>query len=65
MPIQASLQTDVGAVKSEIFPVLGLTDSLPGVFSEEWFGSGPYLEKRSPIDGSFLATDCAGDPRGL
>jgi aldehyde dehydrogenase (NAD+) len=55
MRIQASLQTDVGSVKSEIFPVLGLTDSLPGVFSTEWFGSGPYLEKRSPIDGSFLA----------
>jgi aldehyde dehydrogenase (NAD+) len=55
MQIQASLQTDVGSVKSEIFPVLGLTDSLPGVFSKEWFGSGPYLEKRSPIDGSFLA----------
>jgi aldehyde dehydrogenase (NAD+) len=55
MQIQASLQTDVGSVKSEIFPMLGLTDSLPGVFSEEWFGSGAYLEKRSPIDGSFLA----------
>jgi aldehyde dehydrogenase (NAD+) len=55
MRIQASLQTDVGSVKSEIFPVLGLTDSLPGAFSEEWFGSGPYLEKRSPFDGSFLA----------
>jgi L-aminoadipate-semialdehyde dehydrogenase len=55
MRIQASLQTDVNSVKSEIFPVLGLTDSLPGVFSEEWFGNGPDLEKRSPIDGSFLA----------
>ena len=55
MRIQAPLQTDVGSVKSEIFPVLGLTDSLPGVFSKEWFGSGPYLEKRCPIDGSLLA----------
>jgi aldehyde dehydrogenase (NAD+) len=55
MRIQASLQTDVGSVKSEVFSVLGLTDSLPGAFSEEWFGSGPFLEKRSPIDGSFLA----------
>jgi aldehyde dehydrogenase (NAD+) len=53
--IRSSLQTDVGSVKSEIFPLLGLTDSLPGVFSGEWFGSGPYLEKRSPIDGTFLA----------
>jgi aldehyde dehydrogenase (NAD+) len=55
MQIQTSLHTDVGSVKSEIFPLLGLTDSLRGVFSEEWFGSGPSLEKRSPIDGSFLA----------
>jgi aldehyde dehydrogenase (NAD+) len=46
---------DVVSVKSVIFPLLGLADSLPGVFSGEWFGSGSYLEKRSPIDGTFLA----------
>ena len=55
MQIQSSFHTDVASVKSEIFPLLGLTDSLLGVFSGEWFGSGPYLEKRSPIDGAFLA----------
>jgi aldehyde dehydrogenase (NAD+) len=55
MPIQSSFHTDVSAVKAEIFPLLGLADSIPGVFSGEWFGSGTYLEKRSPIDGTFLA----------
>jgi aldehyde dehydrogenase (NAD+) len=47
---------DVGSVKSEIFPLLGLTESVHGVFAGEWFGSGPRLEKRSPIDGTFLAS---------
>src|SRR3984957_8082898 len=55
MPIQSSFHPDVSAVKAEIFPLLGLADSIPGVFSGEWFGSGTYLEKRSPIDGTFLA----------
>ena len=56
MQIPSSIvHSDVGSVKSEIFPLLGLTDSQPGVFSGEWFGSGAYLEKRSPIDGTFLA----------
>jgi aldehyde dehydrogenase (NAD+) len=53
--MQSSSHIDVGSVKSEIFPLLGLTESLSGVFSGDWFGSGPYLEKRSPIDGTFLA----------
>jgi aldehyde dehydrogenase (NAD+) len=53
--IRSSVHTDVSTVRSEIFPLLGLTDSLPGVFSGEWFGSGPALEIRSPIDGTFLA----------
>jgi aldehyde dehydrogenase (NAD+) len=55
MLIQSSPSTCVGSVRSDIFPLLGLTDSLPGAFSGEWFGSGTYLEKRSPIDGTFLA----------
>src|ERR1700722_20134906 len=62
MQIQSSFSTNVGSVKSEIFSLLGLTDSLPGVFSGEWFGSGPYLEKRSPIDGSFLARIAQATP---
>ena len=45
----------VSSVKSEIFPLLGLTDTLPGVFCGEWSGTGDLLEKRSPIDGSLLA----------
>jgi aldehyde dehydrogenase (NAD+) len=53
--MQLSSHIDVGSVKSEIFPLLGLTESVAGVFSGEWFGSGTYLEKRSPIDGTFLA----------
>jgi aldehyde dehydrogenase (NAD+) len=53
--MQPSSYIDVGSVKSEIFPLLGLTESVAGVFSGEWFGSGTYLEKRSPIDGTFLA----------
>ena len=48
------LSFEVEAVKAEIFPQLGLRESNPGVFAGEWFGSGPWLEKRSPIDGTFL-----------
>jgi aldehyde dehydrogenase (NAD+) len=55
MQMQSSSHTDVPSLKSEIFPLLGLADSLPGVFSGEWFGGGIYLEKRSPIDGTLLA----------
>jgi aldehyde dehydrogenase (NAD+) len=45
---------DVGAVKAEIFPQLGLKESNPGVFAGEWIGAGSWIEKRSPIDGTFL-----------
>jgi len=45
---------DIAAVKAEIFPQLGLEESNPGVFAGEWFGNGPWIEKRSPVDGSFL-----------
>ncbi len=51
-PVPAST---VSSVKSEIFPLLGLTENERGVFSGEWFGSGDLLEKRSPIDGTLLA----------
>src|SRR5213595_1360991 len=33
---------------------LGITDENPGVFCGEWFGSGPMIEKVSPIDGKML-----------
>src|SRR5436853_1755422 len=34
---------------------LGITDENTGVFSGEWLGSGPVIEKFSPIDGKLLA----------
>jgi aldehyde dehydrogenase (NAD+) len=52
---------DVGAVKAEIFPQLGLEESNPGVFAGQWFGSGFWIEKRSPIDGSFLGRVASAD----
>src|ERR1700733_9974317 len=57
MPIRSDLLSDVNvdSSKSKIFALLGLEDTLPGVFSGEWFGNGPSLEKRSPIDGTLLA----------
>jgi L-aminoadipate-semialdehyde dehydrogenase len=44
----------VGLVKAAIFSELGLEDSNPGVFAGEWIGGGPWIEKRSPIDNTFL-----------
>src|SRR6201995_1610871 len=57
MPIRSEFLSDINveSSKSEVFAMLGLSDPLLGVFSGEWFGSGPYLEKRSPIDGTLLA----------
>ena len=46
--------TIVGKVAAEIFPRLGLKAKNAGVFAGAWFGSGPVIEKRSPIDGSVL-----------
>jgi aldehyde dehydrogenase (NAD+) len=40
---------------AEVFARLGLSEQSCGVFAGEWFGSGPLIEKRSPIDGSVLA----------
>jgi aldehyde dehydrogenase (NAD+) len=46
----------VNAVAQAIFPKLGLSLKSPnaGVFSGTWGGSGPLLEKYSPVDGSLL-----------
>jgi len=46
----------VSNVARAIFPKLGLSlkGPNPGVFSGTWGGSGPLLEKHSPIDGSLL-----------
>ena len=46
--------TSVKKVAAEIFPRLGLKANNAGVFAGDWFGGGPALEKRSPIDGSLL-----------
>jgi aldehyde dehydrogenase (NAD+) len=46
--------TDVSAAKAAIFPELGLDESNPGVFAGKWTGSGPWIEKRSPIDSTLL-----------
>jgi aldehyde dehydrogenase (NAD+) len=47
--------SSVNDLKSQIFPLLGLAESESGVFAGEWFGGGPLLEKRSPVDGTLLA----------
>ena len=39
----------------KLFKQLGITDENPGAFSGEWTGSGPVIEKFSPIDGKLLA----------
>src|SRR5688572_2542393 len=46
---------NVKKVAAEIFPRLGLKASNAGVFAGTWSGSGPAIEKRSPIDGTVLA----------
>src|SRR6185436_6401945 len=48
--------TSVKKAATEIFARLGLEAHNPGVFGGEWFGSGPAIDKTSPIDGSVLAT---------
>src|SRR4051812_41199559 len=37
-----------------LFNALGITAENPGAFSGEWSGSGPVIEKFSPIDGKLL-----------
>src|SRR6476659_694350 len=39
---------------SSLFNTLGISDENPGAFSGEWLGSGPVIEKFSPIDGKLL-----------
>jgi aldehyde dehydrogenase (NAD+) len=46
--------SNVSAVKAEIFPALGLSETSAGVFDGKWSGNGPLLEKYSPIDGTLL-----------
>src|SRR3954447_4763567 len=37
-----------------LFNTLGLSAENPGVFNGDWSGSGPVIEKFSPIDGKLL-----------
>jgi aldehyde dehydrogenase (NAD+) len=46
----------VKSVKAEVFPLLGLAETNLGGFAGVWLGSGPLIEKRSPIDGTLLGT---------
>src|SRR6187455_2762702 len=54
----------VSSVARAIFPKLGLSLKAPnpGVFDGAWGGSGPLLEKHSPIDGSLLGRVQQGSP---
>ncbi len=52
----------VKAVVAEIFPRLGLKANNRGVFAGEWLGSGPVIEKHSPIDGSVLGRVTTATP---
>jgi aldehyde dehydrogenase (NAD+) len=47
--------SSVQKAAAEVFARLGLEADNRGVFAGEWLGSGPTIEKRSPIDGSVLA----------
>jgi aldehyde dehydrogenase (NAD+) len=54
----------VALVAKAIFPKLGLSSKgiQPGVFCGEWGGSGPVIDKYSPIDGTRLARVQAASP---
>ena len=56
------MATTVKKTVAEIFPRLGLKIKNPGVFAGEWFGAGPKLECRTPIDGTVLGTVTAASP---
>jgi aldehyde dehydrogenase (NAD+) len=50
------MSVTVSSLAKAIFPKLGLSLTSPnaGAFSGTWGGSGPLLEKHSPVDGSLL-----------
>ncbi|MEZ5278391.1 MAG: aldehyde dehydrogenase family protein [Opitutaceae bacterium] len=50
----------VAEITSAIFRRLGVERDSPGVFNGEWFGSGAWLEKHSPIDGSLIGRVAQG-----
>jgi aldehyde dehydrogenase (NAD+) len=54
--------SSVKKVAADVFAKLDLDARNLGAFAGEWFGSGPKLEKRSPIDGSLLAEVTTASP---
>jgi len=54
--------TAVSKAAAEVFERLGLAAHNSGVFAGEWCGSGPIIEKVSPIDGSVLASATTATP---
>src|SRR6185503_7546013 len=55
-------RSSVKRAAAEVFSRLGLKARNAGAFAGEWFGSGPVIEKRSPIDGSVLAQVATATP---
>jgi len=58
------MSASVSSVAKAIFPKLGLSlkNANPGVFSGAWGGTGPVLDKHSPVDGSLLGRVQQGSP---
>jgi L-aminoadipate-semialdehyde dehydrogenase len=58
LEMSAKTLSTVAATVREIFPKLGLSADDPnsGAFWGEWGGSGPILEKHTPIDRTLLAS---------
>jgi aldehyde dehydrogenase (NAD+) len=50
------LPTNLQALRSDLFARLRLATEENGVFNGRWSGTGPLLEKRTPIDGSILGS---------
>ncbi|MDP3069869.1 MAG: aldehyde dehydrogenase family protein [Opitutaceae bacterium] len=65
MKTKGSRAKTVKQVAAEIFPRLGLKANNAGVFAGEWFGSGPVIEKCSPIDGTVIGRVTTATPAEL
>jgi aldehyde dehydrogenase (NAD+) len=51
---RAKTLSAVQSTAAKVCRRLGLGRDHPGAFAGEWFGGGPVIESRSPIDGSML-----------
>ena len=52
--VMNAVNFEVSAVRDEVFARLHLSQNENGAFYGTWSGSGPVLEKHSPIDGTLL-----------